>query len=418
MSELKTLSTSYTTKYESNVRSYPHDFPEIFSYAKGSIIYSENGNEYIDFFSGAGALNYGHNDDLIKKDLLRYISSDGIAHSLDMMTSAKENFIKTLQSNILLPRQLGYKVQFTGPTGANAVEAALKLSRKITQRNNIAFYSNAFHGMSLGALSVTSNPQKRAGAGIPLSNSVALPYEGSLGGNGAEIKYLKHILKKGSGIEKPAAIIMETIQGEGGVDSASSAWLEDVYDIARENNILFIVDDIQAGCGRSGDFFSFDHQIIKPDIVILSKSISGYGLPLALILIKDEHDIWSPGEHNGTFRGNNHAFITAQSAIENYWKEHIFIEEVKRKSKIIENALSTISSKKNNATIKGRGFLRGIEFADRLEASKVQKKLFKEKIIIETSGVDAHVLKILPALNIPDNLLNEALDKIVQISTH
>ncbi len=418
MSEVQESPINYIAKYESKVRSYPHSFPETFHHAKGSIIFSENGDEYTDFFSGAGALNYGHNNDLIKQDLIEYIASDGITHSLDMMTSAKEMFIKTLQKNILLPRHLNYKIQFTGPTGTNAVEAALKLSRKVTQRSNIAFFSNAFHGMSLGALAVTANPTKRSGAGIPLNYSIALPYENSLGGNGAELQYLKHILKKGSGIEKPAAIILETIQGEGGVNSASSTWLEEVYTLARENKILFIVDDIQAGCGRSGEFFSFDHKRIQPDIVILSKSISGYGLPLSLILIKEEYDIWSPGEHNGTFRGNNHAFITAHSAIENYWKDNSFITEIESKSKIIENALSIILSRNKNVIIKGRGLFRGIEFINPQDAINIQKKLFKEKVIIETSGINDHVLKLLPALNIPDKLLNEALEKIIEFSTH
>ncbi|WP_269915539.1 diaminobutyrate--2-oxoglutarate transaminase [Acinetobacter sp. HY1485] len=404
----------YSKKYESKVRSYALSFPDLFNKAKGSLLFSTSGKQYIDLFSGAGALNYGHNNEVLKESLLNYIQSDGITHSLDLMTFAKENFIKSFKEIILDKRGLKYKLQFTGPTGTNAVEAALKLARKIKKRSNIGFFSNSFHGVSLGALSVTSDPLKRAGAGIPLNNTISLPYEGSLETAETEFNYLKHILSPESGIEKPAAIILETIQGEGGVNLVSKSWIEKIYKIIKDNDILLIVDDIQAGCGRSGNFFSFENFEIEPDIVILSKSLSAYGLPMSLVLLKDEYDIWQPAEHNGTFRGNNHAFITAERAISYYWADNTFEKNINKKNNIIVKKLKNLEEIED-LKIKGRGMFYGISFRNSALANICSKKLFENGILIETSGRYDEVLKILPALNIPDNLLEKALDEIVKV---
>ncbi|CAJ0994032.1 Diaminobutyrate--2-oxoglutarate transaminase [Sodalis praecaptivus] len=159
-----------------------------------------------------------------------------------------------------------------------------------------------------------------------------MPYDGYLGDGIDTSSILKAMLQDGSGLDKPAAIIVETIQGEGGVNTASKNWLRNIYRVAKELDILFIVDDIQAGCGRSGKFFSFEEYQIIPDIVVLSKSLSGYGLPMSLLLLSPDVDIWEPGEHNGTFRGNNHAFITAGTAVSHFWSTKEFSDELEIKS--------------------------------------------------------------------------------------
>ncbi|MGH3851023.1 MAG: aspartate aminotransferase family protein, partial [Pseudonocardiaceae bacterium] len=295
---------------ESQVRSYCRSWPAIFDRATGSWMYDEEGKPYLDFFAGAGALNYGHNHPELKQALVEYIQRDGVTHGLDMTTVAKREFLERFQQVVLEPRGLNYKVQFPGPTGANSVESALKLVRKVTGRESIINFTNAFHGMTLGALSVTGNSMKRGGAGIPLVHATPMPYDNYLDGQTPDFLWFERLLEdSGSGLNEPAAVIVETTQGEGGLNVARYEWLKGLEELCRRYDMLLIVDDVQMGCGRTGPFFSFEPAGITPDIVTISKSISGYGLPMALTLIRPELDVWEPGEHNGTFRGNNPAFV-------------------------------------------------------------------------------------------------------------
>ena len=314
--------TSIFTDRESEVRSYSRNWPAVFDTAKGATLTTVDGEDYLDFFGGAGALNYGHNDDDMKNALLEYITRDGVTHSLDKYTVAKRAFLETFSSTILKPRGLDYKVMFPGPTGTNAVESALKLARKVTGREAIINFTNSFHGMTLGSLSVTGNSMKRAGAGIPLVHATPMPYDNYFGGVTEDFQWMERVLvDSGSGMNRPAAVIVECVQGEGGINAARAEWLQALDALCKRHDILLIVDDVQMGCGRTGEFFSFEFAGIKPDIVCLSKSIGGYGLPLAVTLFNRELDEWTPGEHNGTFRGNNLAFITADVALRKYWAD-------------------------------------------------------------------------------------------------
>ncbi|MGH3910247.1 MAG: diaminobutyrate--2-oxoglutarate transaminase, partial [Pseudonocardiaceae bacterium] len=307
---------------ESQVRSYCRGWPVVFDRATGSWMYDEEGKPYLDFFAGAGALNYGHNHPELKRALIEYLERDGVTHGLDMTTVAKRIFLERFQQVVLGPRGLDYKVQFPGPTGANSVESALKLARKVTGRESIINFTNAFHGMTLGALSVTGNSMKRGGAGIPLVHATPMPYDNYLDGQTPDFLWFERLLEdSGSGLNEPAAVIVETVQGEGGLNVARFEWLKALEQLCRRHDMLLIVDDVQMGCGRTGPFFSFEPAGITPDIVSLSKSISGYGLPMALTLIRPELDVWEPGEHNGTFRGNNAAFVTATRALETFWTD-------------------------------------------------------------------------------------------------
>ena len=210
--------------------------------------------------------------------MLEYIGNDGITHGLDMHTAAKQKFLETLNERIFKPRDLDYMVQFTGPTGTNAVEAAMKIARNVTGRHNIVAFTNGFHGVSLGAMAATGNSHHRDASGIPLSGVSHVPYAGYMGDDLDTVKLLESMLEdSSSGLDKPAAIMLETIQGEGGLNVASNEWLQAVEKLCRKHDILLIVDDIQAGCGRSGRFFSFEESGIKPDLVTLSKSLSGFG---------------------------------------------------------------------------------------------------------------------------------------------
>jgi len=402
---------------ESNVRSYCRDFTATFQTAQGSTLTSEQGQVFIDFFSGAGALNYGHNNPVLKAALLDYIGENGITHGLDFKTTAKKAFLTAFEEQILVPRNLRYKVQFPGPTGTNAVEAAIKLARKYTGRQNIVAFTNAFHGMSLGSLALTANPRKRAGAGVTLSNVTFMPYDQYFGEAVDTSQFLAQMLRNGSGIDKPAAIVLETVQGEGGVTHASADWLQAIQAIARAHDILLIIDDIQAGCGRTGDFFSFEALGVTPDIVTLSKSISGYGLPMSLTLIAPHLDVWEPGEHNGTFRGNNLAFVTGKAVIDHYWTDQRFSEEIKAKASFFHEGLQALSqhfSAQAPNQLKGRGFFKGIEFQDKTLAQKIAAQAYALGLIIETSGVDSQVLKFLPALTITRHQITQGLKILEQ----
>lgn len=402
---------------ESQVRSYSRAFPVVFKSASGPFIYDVDGKAYIDFFSGAGGQNYGHNHPVIKQKMIDYLASDGVLHSLDMATDVKISFINTFKEVILEPRGLDYRLQFTGPTGTNAVEAALKLARLKTGRSNIIAFTHSFHGVSLGALAATSNSHFREAAGVNLSNVSFIPYENYTSGVNS-LEYLTSILEDGSsGVDKPAAIILETIQGEGGINVASSDWLRRIAEIAATHGILLIVDDIQAGCGRSGDFFSFEESGIVPDMVTLSKSISGSGLPMSLLLIKPEHDIWQPAQHNGTFRGNTLAFVSAKAAIDTFWTEEGFSIEVGRKGESIREDLERISRDNQDLglTVRGRGMFNGLVFEDESLAIRARKLAFEKGMIIELCGARDEILKIMPPLTIDPETLSAGMAIISEV---
>jgi len=400
---------------ESEVRSYCRGWPAVMETAKDSWVTDVDGRRYIDFFAGAGALNYGHNNPKLKAPLLDYLASDGIVHSLDMATTAKQRFLETFQRAILQPRNLDYKVQFPGPTGANAVESALKLARKVTGRESVISFTNAFHGMTLGALSVTGNSMKRAGAGIPLVHATPMPYDNYFDGVTEDFQWFGRVLDdSGSGLNRPAAVIVETVQGEGGLNVARVEWLQALADLCRTRDILLIVDDVQMGCGRTGPFFSFEAAGIVPDIVTLSKSVSGYGLPMALTLFRRDLDVWAPGEHNGTFRGHNPAFVTATEALQTYWQDDKFSTETLQKGELIRARLEEIADRYDGVTARGRGMAQGLKFADTERAGEVCKAAFDRGALMETSGPSDEVVKLLPPLTTSREDLESGLDILAE----
>jgi diaminobutyrate-2-oxoglutarate transaminase len=330
-----------------------------------------------------------------------------------MATTAKEKFLLAFEDHILKPRNMQYKMQFCGPTGANAVEAAVKLARKVTGRRNMVAFTNGFHGVSLGALSLTGNKKFRDAAGVSLADVHHAPYFNYFGPDIDTIEMLdKLIADPSSGIDHPAAVIVECVQGEGGLNTAGLNWLWRLEQLCRRHRMLLIVDDIQAGCGRTGSFFSFEQAGIMPDIVTLSKSLSGFGLPLSMVLMKPEHDVWKPGQHNGTFRGNNMAFVTATTALEHYWSDGSFQAAVSGKARTVEAHLEKLVQ--NYAAVslarRGRGLMQGLAFADPELAGLVTALAFRNGLIIETSGGRDEVVKLLPPLTIEDDQLQEGLD--------
>ena len=400
------------TAHESEVRSYCRSWPVVFDTAVGSRMTDIDGRDYLDFFAGAGALNYGHNNPVLKRVLLDYLVRDGVVHGLDMHTAAKAEFLKTFDELVLQPRGLNYKVQFPGPTGTNAVESALKLARKVTGKVAMINFTNAFHGMTLGSLSVTGNSMKRGGAGIPLVHATPMPYDNYFDGKVPDFLWFERVLEDaGSSLNEPAAVIVETVQGEGGINPARAEWLRGLADLCRNHGILLIVDDVQMGCGRTGPFFSFEIAGIQPDIVCISKSISGYGLPMALTLIKPELDVWGPGEHNGTFRGHNPAFVTATAALRQYWADDQLERSTLAKGERVDAALRELAGAlPGDLEVKGRGLARGLGFAQTELADQVAAAAFERGLLLETAGPESEVAKLMPALTITDAELDEGLE--------
>ncbi|MCL2736088.1 MAG: aspartate aminotransferase family protein [Propionibacteriaceae bacterium] len=400
------------TTYESEVRSYCRTFPTVFTKAKGSLLTDQDGRTYIDFFNGAGALNYGHNPEYIKRALIDYLESDNIIHALDMYTVAKGEFIEAFENRILKPRGYSYKIQFPGPTGTNAVEAALKLARKVTKRTGVFALMGCFHGMTLGSLALTSDLGSRAGAGVPLGNVTHMPAPYMFGDEFA-LNYVRTVLEDDhSGIDKPAAIVIETVQAEGGVYAFSNEYLRGIEKIARDNGILLIVDDIQVGASRTGTFFSFDRAGITPDMVVLSKSIGGYGMPFALTLFKPDLDIWTPGEHNGTFRGNQLSMVAAKCGIDLTIDQQVEAGTVRRGQIVSDFLTREVAPLDDSIQVRGLGLIWGIDVAEEELAQKISRACFDKGVILERAGRKNAVVKLMPSLVIPDEVLVEGLGVI------
>lgn len=406
--------TTIFERRESQVRSYCRSFDAVFTRATGSTLQDTQGNSYTDFLSGCSSLNYGHNDPDMKVALMAHLAEDGIAHALDMYTGPKAAFLETFERLVLAPRGMDHKIMMTGPTGANAVEAAIKLARKVTGRTNVIAFTNGFHGMTLGALSLTGNAGKRNGAGVPLNGVTHLPFEGSLGKDVDTLAMIETLLDNdSSGIDAPAAFILELVQGEGGLNAASTAWVEGIARLAKKHGAKLIVDDIQAGIGRAGSFFSFDDMDVEPDMITMAKSLSGFGLPFALTLIRPELDVWKPAEHNGTFRGNTHAFVTARVALEKFWSDDAFKTDIAEKADVLSEQLQRIADMVSGAKLKGRGMMQGVDVGSGDLAAAICAEAFTRGLIIETSGAKDEVVKVLAPLTTPMEQFKSGLDILV-----
>ncbi|WP_031435580.1 aspartate aminotransferase family protein [Methylomarinum vadi] len=403
---------------ESEIRAYCRLYPVVFDKASNARQTDEDGNEYIDFFAGAGVLNFGHNNERMKLAVIDYIQNNGVTHSLDLHTTAKRRFMERFVQVILEPRGMPHKLQFMGPTGTNAVEAALKLARRATGRREIVAFSHGFHGMTLGALSCTANQHFRAAAGVPLEHVRHFPFGCEkmcpgcqLGCGMASIEQLRaYYLDSSSGITPPAAFLVETIQAEGGVKVASKTWLQALEKLARELDSLVIVDEIQVGCGRTGSFFSFDDLGIDPDIICLAKGIGGMGTPMAMNLVKPEIDQhWSPGEHTGTFRGQDLSFVAGAEALA-YFEDDSLMQEVRSKSRIMNEAMTALEKRHTAVEISGKGMIIGLDVGDGNRAKAIVEECFRSGLLIASCGTGGRVVKLIPPLTIPEDDLKDGLD--------
>lgn len=407
---------------ESDIRAYCRVYPVVFDTADNARQTDENGKEYIDFFAGAGVLNFGHNNPRMTTAVVDYIQSNGVTHSLDMHTTAKRRFMERFTRIILEPRGMPHKMQFMGPTGTNAVEAALKIARRATGRREVVAFHHGFHGMTLGALCCTANAYFRNAAGVPLQHVSHQPFgcetpcpDCHLGCGLETLERLRATYQdSSSGVTPPAAFLVETIQAEGGVKVASAAWLQALAELAKEVGALLIVDDIQVGCGRTGSFFSFDRMGLDPDVVCLAKGVGGMGTPMALNLVKPEFDRhWQPGEHTGTFRGQNLSFVAGSEAL-SYFEDDALMNEVQRKAGVMREAMQSLAQRHPELALSGRGMILGLDVGNGERARAIVDECFGNGLLIASCGTGGRVVKLIPPLTIPDADLNEGLDILVR----
>ena len=401
-------------QWESEIRGYCRAYPTVFASASNARQVAEDGTSYIDFFAGAGVLNFGHNHPAMKRAMIEFIENDGVAHSLDTYTTAKRDFVQKFHDVILEPRGMDHKMQFMGPTGTNAVEAALKLARLATGRQHVVAFSHGFHGMTLGSLAATANDAFRKWAGTPLEHIIRLPNESSPGGGVEAIEaYGAALRDASSGQKPPAAFLVEVIQAEGGVNCASEEWLRAIQDLATEVGALFIIDDIQAGIGRTGSYFSFDEMDLDPDIITLAKGLGGFGTPIAMNLNKPEVDAhWSPGAHTGTFRGQGLSFVAGAVALDFFADDSDLMAQVAEKGGRMRQRLEQIrdAHPSQDWQVRGRGMMQALDTGDGAFAKRVQAVCFDNGLLIGPCGTNGQVIKLIPPLTIPDDDLAEGLD--------
>ena len=416
---------------ESNARSYPRKFPFAIAKAKGSWVEDVEGNKYLDFLCGAGTLALGHNDDEVNKAMVELITSDAPLHTLDLTTPVKDEFVETILRH--LPSELGNnaKIQFCSPSGTDATDAAIKLCKTATGRSAVISFAGGYHGMGQGPLACMGNLHAKSTVNglMPDVHSFPYPYDyrdpfglGGEAGVKAACNFFERTLKDPeSGITKPACVILEPIQGEGGVIPAPVEFLQTVRRVTKELDIPLIVDEIQCGMGRSGKLFAFEYADIVPDVLLLSKAIGG-SQPMAVVVYKKELDKWTAGAHAGTFRGNQLG-MKAGTIVLNRVSQPDFLADVIRKGDEIRAHLRELQKRVSIiGDVRGKGLMVGTEFVDpkgqkdcigSLPASgeiagAVQKMCFENGLIVEKGGRNGAVMRCLCALNITDEDLGKA----------
>ena len=396
---------------ESNVRYYCRRWPAVFSSASGSVITDEDGVEYLDFFAGAGALSYGHNNPLFVDVAIEHLRSGRLLHSLDTFTPEKRTFLETIERTILQPRQLDMVVQTVGPTGATAVEAALQLAQRLTGHRGVVGFAGGYHGMSYRAASISDSMAGRE-TSAHLKDFVALPYVQHV--TEQDIELLESTLRSTVNGQPIGVVIIEPTQGEGGARAFDPAYLAAIRRVTRDLGILVIADEIQAGVGRTGPFFSFEGSQLDPDIICVSKSISGLGLPMAINLVRRSLDTWNPGEFSGTFRGNNLAFATSAVMMSHYWSDSTLEKNTELFATTVRTALESMSDSfgAGRFSVRGNGLLCGLAVGDTDVAAAISRHAFERGLIVETCGPGDTIVKLLTPLVIEPAQLDTGLERL------
>jgi diaminobutyrate-2-oxoglutarate transaminase len=424
---------SQQEKRESSARSYPRRLPLAIQKAEGICVTDMNGKQFIDCLAGAGTLALGHNHPVIRQAIEGVLASYVPLHSLDLTTPVKEAFVDEVFASLPESFAKKAKIHFCGPTGADAVEAAVKLVKTATGNRAMLSFQGGYHGSTHGALSLTgtTDPKKRIHALIPDTHFLPYPYEYrcpfGIGKDGHRVisTYLESLLDDPeSGLVKPAGIIVEVVQGEGGSIPAPVEWLKELRRMTSERNIPLIIDEVQTGIGRTGKMFAFEHAGIEPDVLVLSKAIGG-SLPLSVVLYDRKLDQWEPGAHIGTFRGNQMAMATGRATLQ-YIKENQVPKHVHELGQYVKDQLSSIqSSMRSIGDVRGRGLMIGVEIIDPRKqpnaigsypaygelAKAIQRHCFERGLILEVGGRFSSVIRFLPPLIITREQLDDVLER-------
>ena len=400
-------------RYESAAQSYVRAAPVVFRQARGAELFDDKGSLFIDFYSGGGTLNYGHNHLSVCTALIDYLCQDGIVQTRDKSSVAKREFIRSFVQTILEPRNLNYKLLFTDPGSGTATEIALRLARRDRKRSNVLAFTNGSHGLTAGAATVTSRMALKHESVDLRSHTVFMPYCGYFGPDTDTIPYLRRYLEDtASGVERPAAVIVATVQDEGGVHVATNAWLKSLEGLCREFDILLILDETQTGCGRCGSFFSFERSGIVPDMVLVSHAIAG-GLPMSLLLMKPELDHWRPGEQVGIFQGDSLAFVAATELLK-LWNDDTLAADIAVRGQMLESALTAMLAKfpPQRAALRGDGMLWGLDFGAAASAAVISGWALEAGLVVETARLRDEVLLIQPPVTISDDTMREGLRRL------
>ncbi|WP_084103092.1 aspartate aminotransferase family protein [Pontibacillus yanchengensis] len=415
---------------ESNARSYPRRIPIAIDKAEGIYVTDVEGNTYYDCLAGAGTLALGHNHPVVIEAIEEIVHNKRPLHTLDITTPMKEEFVSEIFDS--LPEEFAKraKIQFCGPTGSDAIEAALKLVKTATGRGGMLSFQGGYHGMTNGALSMMGNigPKQQVPNLMPDVQFMPYPYSyrcpfglgGDLGSKVSSTYIERAITNPEGGIVKPAGMVMEMVQGEGGAVPAPIEWVQEMRRITKEQDIPLILDEVQTGIGRTGKMFAFEHAGITPDVLVLSKAIGGT-LPLSVVIHDEKLDKWGPGAHSGTFRGNQMA-IAAGTATIRYVKENNLEEHAENMGAQLMNRLKQTQAETSSiGDVRGRGLMIGVEVvnmqqeADTLGsypehpdlAKQIQKECFNRGLILELGGRFGSVIRFLPPLIITEEQVNE-----------
>jgi diaminobutyrate-2-oxoglutarate transaminase len=422
---------------ESAARTYARSLPIVPVRAYGMTVEGADGRRYLDCLSGAGTLALGHNHPVAVQAIRAVLDSGAPLHVLDLATPVKDEFTSELFASLPEEFARDARIQFCGPAGTDAVEAALKLVRTATGRGGLLAFTGAYHGMTAGALAAGGDVDARAGLGGTAQQPVRLPYPydyrcpfGVGGAEGARIgaRWTASLLDdpKG-GVEPAAGMILEAVQGEGGVISAPDEWLREMRRITAAHGIPLIVDEVQTGVGRTGTFWAIQHSGIIPDVMVVSKAIGG-SLPLAAIVYRGELDVWAPGAHAGTFRGNQLA-MAAGTATLRFVREEGLAE---RAAVLGEHLLTRLRALRGllpaMGDVRGRGLMIGVEIVDSQAdadplgarpaapglAAAIREEALRRGLIIELGGRHGSVLRLLPPLTMTDEEAETVLDRLAE----
>ncbi|MGA5563722.1 diaminobutyrate--2-oxoglutarate transaminase family protein [Streptomyces platensis] len=417
---------------ESAARTYARSLPIVPVRARGLTIEGADGRRYLDCLSGAGTLALGHNHPVVLEAIRTVLDSGAPLHVLDLATPVKDAFTTELFAT--LPGELAERarIQFCGPAGTDAVEAAFTLVRTATGRDGLMAFSGAYHGMTSQALAASGGAQHTSVVRLPYPYDYRCPF-GTGGERGAELaaRWTQNLLDDHkSGVPRPAGMILEPVQGEGGVIPAPDGWLRRMREITAARQIPLIVDEVQTGVGRTGAFWAVDHSGIVPDVIVLSKAIGG-SLPLAVIVYREELDAWQPGAHAGTFRGNQLAMAAGAATLAYVRANGLDRRAGELGARMLARLTSLAAAHDCIGDVRGRGLMLGVELVDRDAdadatgarpaapelAAAVRDACLDRGLIVELGGRHSAVVRLLPPLTITDEQADAILDRLADAIT-